>query len=43
MQIIQDVKHVLFEDVAIRVKTGEPLIVNHAEDSELALVPWTAR
>jgi polygalacturonase len=41
--VIQDVKHVVFKNVAIKVKTGDPLIVNHAEDSELALVPWTAR
>ena len=37
--VIQDVKHVVFKNVAIKVKTGDPLIVNHAEDSELILVP----
>jgi polygalacturonase len=41
--VIQDVKHVVFKNVAIKVKIGDPLTVDHAEDSELTLVPWTAR
>ncbi len=37
--VIQDVKHVVFKNVSFKVKTGEPMTVNHAEDSQLTLTP----
>jgi polygalacturonase len=37
--VIQDVKHIVFKNVAFKVKTGDPMTVNHAEDSQLTLTP----
>jgi polygalacturonase len=37
--VIQDVKRLVFKNVSFKVKTGDPLTVNHAEDSQLTLTP----